>query len=437
MPAVLAASRPLVKPEAAPPCAGAAPPRPLVVALLGYGLIGRAVVDAAAAAEDRLHAEDLRVSWSGALVRDRDRPRPGRAIRLVTDAALLFDGPCDAVVEVLGGVEPARAIVGSALRRGLPVVTANKTLMAWHGPELRAIAAAHGGRLVCDAAVVAGVPFLGALARRPLFASARRIAGIVNGTTHYVLTAMDAGATFDAAIAEARALGYAEPDSRADTSGRDAAEKLCVLLHLAGCPDVRPADVPTVGLDTLAPWHLEGARRLGGTIKPVATASLDPDSAGAWAGPAFVHRSHLFARVTGVTNALALTGRGGQAVTFVGPGAGPDVTAMTVLDDLIEATTGAGGAPAAPARGGVINPASLRQPPPGEWFVAVEPGGGPGPAGVATRLAACHVPALQVVAVADRVVATTAAAPWHAVHRVAQKLRAAGARVTVFPCLQD
>jgi homoserine dehydrogenase len=312
-----------------------APDSCIRVGLLGYGQIGQAVA--------RLSA-DSGVVCERALVRDLDRRRDAPQIDLTRDGASIINSGIDVLVEVLGGVEPARTLVTRALERGIPVVTANKTLMAAHGPALRALAAAHGVPLLFEAAVIAGVPFVGALARRPRLASVTRIAGILNGTSHFITTAIASGATFEAALADAQARGYAEPDSRADISGRDAAEKLTILLHLCGAEHARTEDITRVGIDTLTPADFAAAARVGGAIKPVAIASVGGD---AFVGPAFLNRAHshhspvhVFTDFSGVTNALELSFANSAPLLFAGPGAGPDVTATTVLDDVNECVGG-------------------------------------------------------------------------------------------------
>lgn len=310
--------------------------RPVRVALLGYGRVGQAVAARAEAERARLNAAGLDVSCRTALVRDLGKPRGGPPVTLSTSGAAILNQPNDVVVEVLGGVEPARTLVTAALDAGVPVVSANKSLVARHGRELRALAEARGTTFAFDAAVIAGVPFLGSLSRRPLASAVARIEGVVNGTSAFVLNTIARGATFEAALDEAVARGYAEPDSSADTSGLDAAEKLTILLHLCGRHDVHVDDLPRTGIDALTPADFASAAVFGGTIKPVVLASLDGDNVTALVGPAFVPHDHPFAQLDDVTNSLRLIYASGETVTFTGPGAGPDITAATILDDIVE-----------------------------------------------------------------------------------------------------
>lgn len=378
--------------------------RVIRVGLLGYGQIGQAVARVAAEEHERLSQSGVELRCVRALVRDVNKARTAPPVRLTADPAAVLDSDVDVVVEALGGVEPARSIVSAALKAGIPVVTANKTLMAHHGHELRALAERHQTSLAFDAAVLAGVPFLGSLSRRPLISDARRLEGIINGTSHFIVDAIARGAAFERALADATARGYAEPDSSADVSGRDAAEKLTILLHLSGCRDLKVTDLPCASINTVEPIDFVLARRLGGTIKPVAIASLDPNAPGAWIGPAFVAAAHPFARLSGVANALQLTSAAGDQVLFSGPGAGPHVTAVTIVDDVVEAVTGAftnAPVPAAVARTRVPG-AALRNAPVTPWFVR-----GSAATNVAALLAAHGVPASDIVEHDGRIAAVT------------------------------
>ncbi len=424
------------------------------VALLGYGRIGQAVAqlvlqDARAVA--RLRGAGIEVDVTGALVRDRSRRRAGPGVELFTDSArLLACGP-DVAVEVMGGVEPARAIVRQFLSAGIPVATANKSLLAACGDELREVARRSGAGLACEAAVLAGVPFLGSLARRPLLSAAARFTGILNGTSHFVTTAVARGVPMAAALDEARARGYAEPDSESDVSGRDAAEKLTILLHLAGCRRVHAETLTCLPLDDLEPSDFDGARRLGGTIKPVATATLAP-VVGAWVGPAFVPIDHPLARVEGVGNALQITGPDGEDVLFAGPGAGPAATAATIVDDVVELIS-SGVRRNAPvpallddvtrrADGEPVDGPSFSEPPPftepapGSWLLRV--GGDLDVArGLVRLLEDRRVRVRQAVTVRQRLFVRTGPCNWSTIRSAASLLAAAGLSAATFPVLEQ
>jgi homoserine dehydrogenase len=344
--------------------------RRIRVGLLGCGRIGQAVVATARAERDRLAAAGVDLTFVRALVRDVGKRR-AVAVPVVDEAETFEMDDLDVLVEVLGGLNPARALVARALAAGVPVVTANKTLVAHEGHDLERLARRHASVLAYDGAVLAGVPFLGSLARRPLLSGAHRIAGIVNGTSHAITTALEAHVPFDRALADAVERGYAEPDSSADISGRDAAEKLTILLRLAGVASARVEQLTILGIDALTPEDFAAARRFGGTVKPVALADLSGDQPGAWVGPAFLGADHPLARATGVTNVLQISGAAGRYasdvpdIIFQGPGAGPSATAATIIDDIVEAID------ATPAR---RPPAARRvsdisQPPVGPWFL--------------------------------------------------------------------
>jgi len=402
------------------------------VGLLGFGGVGQAVARVATSASGRLGNAGVLIKCVGALVRDGQKPRVAPLIPVWTDADEFPFDDCDAIVEVLGGVEPARTLVERALRLGIPVVTANKSLVAAHGLALQSTAEAHGTTLYFEAAVMAGVPCVNTLARRPLASGAGAFTGILNGTSHYILTRLAAGVTYDTALVEAVERGYAETSSDADVSGRDAAEKLTILLHIAGHTDVTVADLTTRRLDDLTPSHADLARRLSGVIKPVAFARVDGPTPGGWVGPAFVPNTHPFAALDDVANVLSV-GEGPLAVTFTGPGAGRDVTAATVLDDLVEVSTGR----RLTTRQPHATPAAsiVREIPAGAWFLALD-GLATTTGDLAEFLAARHIPAVFVVEHAGRCAVITALTPVAAVRDAVDALTATGVSVVWLPVLE-
>ena len=336
--------------------------QPIDIALLGCGNVGSAFAELAS----RAHTRAVPLQISTALVRDARRERPvlGDAVR-ITHAGDVFAGSPDVIVELLGGLEPARALVLEALQRRVPVVTANTSLLAAHGPELRAAATVTATPLLYEAAVIAGVPFLGTFARRPYAARISSILGIANGTTNYVLTRAAADKVDIAvALADAQRRGLAEPDPTNDVEGVDAAEKLVVLLQHFANADVRFADVERRGICAVTAADIEHAAALDGTVKPVVAADWS-DGITAFVGPAFVPAGHLLSSVDDAENALVLGGPNGRIV-FRGPGAGPDVTAATVLDDVVEAVEGRQGVAPAPLR------AASCTAPASEWLVSLE-----------------------------------------------------------------
>ncbi|HET7617469.1 MAG TPA: homoserine dehydrogenase [Vicinamibacterales bacterium] len=306
------------------------------VGLLGFGTIGSAVARLIDDATATFAARGFSPHVVAALVRSRRDRTP--AVPLTTDPDEFFAAKPDVVIEALGGVEPARTLVYRALDAGLSVVTANKSLIAAHGDALADLARRRGVALRFDASVLAGVPFLGTFERRPLIARVRSVQGLLNGTSGYLLESMDAGRSFGDALTEAQRLGFAEPDPSADVSGRDAAEKLAILIRLFAQRRVSPDAIPTRGLDSLTASDLAGARACGGVIKAASAADWDEDGVRGFVGPAFLDNAHPLARVSGTTNGVLMaTATGTHA--YIGPGAGPDVTAVTLLDDLAEIVT--------------------------------------------------------------------------------------------------
>ena len=332
---------------------------PFRIGLLGCGNVGSALVRLL----DRQPHSGLCVDW--ALVRHPRERGPNADRRLTTSSNAVFASAPDVVVELLGGCEPARELVVRALEARIPVVTANKSLLARHGRQLRESARRHGVPLLYEAAVIAGVPFLGTFARRPFAAQSTALVGIVNGTSNFVLShsahrSLDLGE----GIREAQARGYAEPDPANDINGTDAAEKLAVLLqHFAGC-DVAVDTIDRAGIQSVLAGHHSLAAELGGALKPIIHADWT-DGVEAFVGPAFVPAAHPLHHVHDVENALLLETPRGRLL-FQGPGAGPDITAATVIDDVHEVLSGA----ALPAPDGLAA-AGVRSPETG-WFIALD-----------------------------------------------------------------
>ena len=310
------------------------------IGLLGLGNVGSAFARMTRSARAALEPRGFSPSVSVALVRNVGRPRPAAAHTQRLTAAVddFFAEPVDVVVEALGGVDPAYALVGRALDRGIPVITANKSLIAAHGETLAQIARRRGTALRFEASCIAGVPFLGMFERRPLGSSASGITAILNGTSNAILTAMSGGTPFAAALAEAQRLGLAEPDPTMDVSGADAAEKLTILLRLFARLIAQPGSIPTAGIGAVEATDIAAAAAFGGAIRPVSYASWQHDRVHAFVGPAFLGGTHSLARVSGVTNGIEIRSEAGTQ-SYIGPGAGPDVTAATLLDDVAEVVT--------------------------------------------------------------------------------------------------
>ncbi len=307
------------------------------IGLLGLGNVGSAVARLTREASLHLSSRGFAPIVSTALVRSTSRARAASAFvtHVTDDIDAFFAEPLDVVVEVLGGVDPAYALVRRALDRGIPVVTANKSLVAAHGEELAQLARRRATALRFEASCIAGVPFLGTFERRPLASRASGVTAILNGTSNTILTAMTKGASFDAALADAQRLGLAEPDPTMDVSGADAAEKLAILVRLFGRLIVTPASLPLEGIGGIEVDDIAAAAAFDGAIRPVAHASWNGAQLRAFVGPAFIGGAHPLARVGGATNGIVIMGERGVQC-YIGPGAGPDVTATTLLDDVAE-----------------------------------------------------------------------------------------------------
>jgi homoserine dehydrogenase len=313
--------------------------RTIRIGLLGVGHVGQAVARLAADRAAIAHA-GLRFRVEQALVRDvarlRHCPKPGR---ITSNPSAFLRGNYDVVVEALDAVEPARTLVARLLARGTPVVTANKALVAEHGAELQAIAAARGSSFRFEATALSAVPFLGTLGDRPFVASVDRVLAIVNGTSNYLLTSLaEPGATFAQALARAQELGYAEPDPSRDVDGRDASDKLLLLASLFGWGRLSREALEVRGIRDLTADDLAAARSAGGALKAVVAAERDASGIRAFVGPVFLPATEPLASLAGALNGIRLDGRHVSNLFFSGPGAGPDVTAATLLDDAVQAT---------------------------------------------------------------------------------------------------
>src|SRR5579862_484702 len=348
----------------APQRSGSAGPDAVRVAVLGCGNVGSALVhmlvdDASGIA----HRSGVQLSLAGVAVADPSRARPGVPAELLTgDAKRLVEDPqVDVVVELIGGLEPARSLIEAALAAGKAVVTANKELLAADGPTLAAAAASAGVDLFYEAAVAGAIPIIRPLRDSLAGEQVRRVMGIVNGTTNFILTRMsEAGMGYAEALAEAQELGYAERDPTADVEGHDAAAKAAILASLAFRCDVRADDVPRQGIAAIDPVDIAFARQLGYVIKLLAVAELIDQAADAGADepggadgargsrgpgpeisvrvhPAMLPSTHPLASVRGAFNAVFVEGDAAGELMLYGRGAGGGPTASAVLGDLIDA----------------------------------------------------------------------------------------------------
>lgn len=339
----------------------------LTIGLLGCGTVGGALVDLIAERRDTIAQRtgvDLTV---GAIaVRSVDKYRdtitdPGR---LTNDAAALVNDPdIDVVVELIGGIEPARTLILRALELGKPVITGNKELLAAYGPELYAAAAASGVDLLFEAAVAGGIPLMRPLRESLVGEDISRVMGIINGTTNFILTKMSVeGADYGEVLAEAQALGFAEADPTADVEGYDAGAKAAIIASIVFGVQVSSADVHHEGISGVSAADIENAGRLGYVIKALAVIERHDGDTGPEVSvqvyPAMVPRSHPLAGVNDAFNAVFVEGAAVGDLMFYGRGAGGDPTASAVLGDLVDAAVNkAAGAAAALT---ITEPATFR-----------------------------------------------------------------------------
>jgi len=316
---------------------------PVRVGLLGCGNVGAALVGLLATQADDIEARTgLRLELGRVAVRNLAR---ARAIDLPTgclthDANEVVNDPSiDVIVEVIGGIEPARSLVLDALKAGKPVVTANKELLANVGADLFAAADAAGVDLLFEAAVAGGIPLVRPLRESLIGERVRRVMGIVNGTTNYILTRMSAdGATYADALAEAQSLGYAERDPTADVEGYDAGAKAAIIASIAFGVNVVAGDVYHEGISGLTSDDITFAHRLGYEIKLLAIAEQTDDGrVGVRVHPAMLPKGHPLATVRDSFNAVFIEGDAVGQLMFYGRGAGGGPTASAVLGDLIDA----------------------------------------------------------------------------------------------------
>jgi len=256
-------------------------------------------------------------------------------------AAVTNDESLDVIVELIGGEGVALDLVRGELRKGRAVVTANKAILASSGDELFALAETHGGLLAFEAAVAGAIPIIGAVTRSLAGNQIQWLAGIINGTSNYILTAMaEQGATFEAALADAQELGYAEADPTFDVEGIDAAHKLTVLGALAFGIGYRFDSVYTEGISDITVEDMEYARQLGYRIKHLGIARSTADGVEMRVHPTLIPTSQLLASVNGVMNAVLVNGNAAGDTLYYGAGAGALPTASSVVADLIDIARG-------------------------------------------------------------------------------------------------
>ncbi len=316
---------------------------PLGVGLLGCGTVGTGVARLLLARGDEYaHRAGRRIALKRIGVRDLGRDRGVDPALFTTDLdAVVQDPEVQIVVETMGGVDPARRLIMDAIAAGKHVVTSNKEVIARHGHEIFPAARARGVAVHVEATVAGGIPIVAAIKQSLAANRIRQIAGIINGTTNYILTMMSAhGQGLGEALAEAQRLGYAEADPTADVEAYDAAYKIAILASTFFDHRVRIEDVYREGISHLTAADIQYARELGYVIKLLGVARREPsDESGEHlqvrVHPTMIPRSHPLAHINGVMNAVAVSGDAVGEVMFSGPGAGMMPTASAVVGDIL------------------------------------------------------------------------------------------------------
>ncbi|CUR55949.1 Homoserine dehydrogenase [metagenome] len=319
---------------------GRARPTRLRVAVLGCGSVGSQVVRLLTEQADDLAARTgAPVDLVGVGVRRLDAPREVRVPDglLTTDVmGLATRDDVDVVIELIGGIEPARSLILAALEGGASVVTANKALLAEDGSTLFEAAEKAGRDLYYEAAVAGAIPIVRPLRESLAGDTVTRVLGIVNGTTNFILDKMDtSGAGFSEALEEAQELGYAEADPTADVEGFDAAAKAAILASLAFHTRLTASDVYREGISEVTAADVESAREMNSVVKLLAICELKGDAVSARVHPAMIPTSHPLASVRGAFNAVFVESQAAGQLMFYGPGAGGAPTASAVLGDLV------------------------------------------------------------------------------------------------------
>lgn len=316
--------------------------KPLSVALLGGGTVGAAVARLLVEqAEDFTARVGSQVELKGVAVRDASKKRAGIDPKLITtDAAGLAASGADIVIELIGEIEPAKSLIETAIKNGSSVVTANKALLAAHGAHLHKLAEEKGVDLFYEAAVAGAIPLIRPLRESLAGDKVRRVLGIVNGTTNFILSKMYAeGADYASVLAEAQALGYAESDPTADVEGYDSAAKAAILAGIAFHTNVTSEDVYREGISKVTAGDIAAAKSMGYVIKLLAIAELSDDDKGVIVRvhPSMVPQSHPLASVRDAFNAVFVEAEAAGQMMFYGRGAGGDPTASSVLGDVVAA----------------------------------------------------------------------------------------------------
>ena len=316
--------------------------RTIRIGLLGCGTVGTSFVQLIEQQRGAIASRTgIELTVAAISVRDLTRTRDGVDPTLLTtdSASIVADPDIDLIVETIGGIDGTKELVQAALASGKPVITANKELLAHHGPELFAAASAAGVDLSFEASVAAGIPFIRPLRESLIGENITRVMGILNGTTNYILSQMtEHGAGYSDALGEAQRLGFAEADPTADVEGFDAGSKAAIIATLAFGEAVTAGDVHIEGISTITAEDIANAARMGHVIKLLGVVDRDDSGAiGVRVHPAMVDASHPLASVRDSFNAVFVEGDGVDQLMFYGRGAGGHPTAAMMVGDTVDA----------------------------------------------------------------------------------------------------
>ena len=318
----------------------------LKIGLLGCGTVGRGLVELVGKNEALIRQRSgVELQITKILVRDLDKERLGVDHSLLTTQPdKVLNNGCDLVVELVGGIEPARSFIERSLARGKHVVTANKALLALDGFSLMQTAEARKVRLGFEASVCGGIPIIRGLRNGLVGNNIQRVSGILNGTCNYILTRMtEDRVEFEDALRQAQAKGFAEADPSLDIDGHDAAQKLKILTELAFSAQVNAKAVHVEGIREIAADDVQAARELGFVIKHVATAELSEDAVALSCAPVLLPMSHQLAGIRDENNAVLVRGDAVGEMLFSGKGAGSLPSASAVLSDVVDIACHKGG----------------------------------------------------------------------------------------------
>jgi homoserine dehydrogenase len=314
----------------------------LRIGLLGFGTVGSSFAEVLAAGAH--HEIQITRIFNRDVQRKRQHPRanfvPAGAVWTDRVEDVLTAPDVDAVVELIGGLDPIEGWLRTALTAGKHVITANKQLLAFRGTELLDLAAKHNVQLLFGAAVAGGVPVIPGMVQGLSGDRIRRISGIVNGTCNFILSSMETGANYGEVLANAQRAGYAEADPSVDVDGYDARAKLCILARLALQAEIHPEDVPAQTIRHVGAVDFPYAKELGCTIRQVSRAQLDGNIVRARVGPMLVPTTSPIAWSHGTQNMIVTSGEFGGDVVFSGHGAGGHPTAVAVVSDVLAVAQG-------------------------------------------------------------------------------------------------